>query len=519
MCCCICPSLAFFLSLLCTGANGTGHQQGGVGGHPRQQTGAVGVGSGNGHSAPHVAHGAGNAGAGTGSDALNSPLLAGGHSAGVQLTAAGAGGHGGKVLPGSQFDHTMSSSFDHAASMGMGAPGGAPAGSAHAAAAAGGPQAAAAGGAGSSAMTDTTQCCGGSDDASGKDKRSANGASLNPSLVPDDFELLKVVGKGSFGKVFQVRKKDSGKIYAMKVLKKEQLVKRKQVAHTQTERKVLEEIDHPFIVSLRFAFQTQDKLYMVLDYFTGGELFYHLKANGRFSEELARFYAAEITLALECLHSHTIVYRDLKPENVLLDEEGHIRLTDFGLSKDSISGTTLTHTFCGTPEYLAPEVIQGAGYNKSVDWWSLGTLLYEMITGLPPFFNTNVHVMYERIMRAQLTFPAYVSPDAVSLLTGLLTRDPSRRLGGGLRDAEELKEHPYFRSIDWSKLYHKRLTPPFRPFNKDGITDVSNIDEEFRREVPKDTPVNPSALNKVQFPDFSYQAPEAGLAGEAVPME
>jgi serine/threonine protein kinase len=341
-------------------------------------------------------------------------------------------------------------------------------------------------------------------------RRGRHGANMGSGMTPDDFELLQVVGKGSFGKVFQVRKKDTGKIYAMKVLKKEQLLKRKQVAHTQTERKVLEEIDHPFIVSLRFAFQTHDKLYMVLDYFNGGELFFHLKANGRFSEELARFYAAEIVLAIECLHENTIVYRDLKPENVLLDEEGHIRLTDFGLSKDSISGNTLTHTFCGTPEYLAPEIIHGAGYNKAVDWWSLGTLLYEMLTGLPPFFNTNVHVMYEKIMRATLAFPAYVSPEAQSLLTGLLQRNPQARLGGGPRDALDLKEHPFFAPIDWVKLTRKEVVPPFKPYTKDGVEDISNVPDEFKKEAPKDTPVNPSALKaRVNFPDFSYAAPDA----------
>ena len=298
----------------------------------------------------------------------------------------------------------------------------------------------------------------------------------------------------------------------MKVLKKEVLLKRKQVVHTQTERRILEGITHPFLVSLRFAFQTEDKLYMILDYFTGGELFFHLKSSGRFSEELARFYTAELTLALECLHKNTIVYRDIKPENVLLDEEGHIRLTDFGLSKESITGDTLTHTFCGTPEYLAPEIIHGAGYNTAVDWWSLGTLLYEMLTGLPPFFNTNINVMYEKIMRAPLTFPAYVSADAKSLLAGLLERNPTKRLGGGPRGADEIKEHPFFASIDWNALLEKKVTPPFRPFTKDGATDTSNIDQEFKREAPMDTPMQASALrSRVNFPDFTYVAPETTL--------
>ena len=185
----------------------------------------------------------------------------------------------------------------------------------------------------------------------GQDSFGETFRSTTTSLSVDDFDLLKVIGKGSFGKVMQVRKRDNGKIYAMKVLKKEQLIARKQVAHTKTERKVLEEIHSPFIVALRYAFQTENKLYMILDYFTGGELFFHLKAEGRFSEERARFYAAEIVLALDILHQHTIAYRDLKPENVLLDTEGHVRLTDFGLSKEGITKTNLTHTFCGTPEY------------------------------------------------------------------------------------------------------------------------------------------------------------------------
>jgi serum/glucocorticoid-regulated kinase 2 len=333
-------------------------------------------------------------------------------------------------------------------------------------------------------------------------------------MTVSDFQLLKVVGKGSFGKVMQVKKKDTGAIYAMKVLKKDHLIKRKQVAHTKTERKVLASIDHPFVVSLRFAFQTETKLYMILDYFTGGELFFHLKAQQRFSEELARFYAAEIALALDCLHRNNIVYRDLKPENVLLDNEGHIRLTDFGLSKDSVSRSQLTHTFCGTPEYLAPEVIQGEGYGQGVDWWSLGTLLFEMLTGLPPFFNSNLHVMYEKILRAKLVFPTSVplSADAKSFLQALLERSPSKRLGAG--GVDEIKRHPFFRGLNWDALLAKTLVPPFRPKTVDGAEDVTNVDEEFKNEEAKDTPCLPSTLrSKVDgsFQGFTFAGNEGSL--------
>lgn len=338
---------------------------------------------------------------------------------------------------------------------------------------------------------------------------SAFGATISQKLTVNDFELLTVVGKGSFGKVMQVRKKDTNKIYAMKVLKKQNLVARKQVAHTITERRVLEEIDHPFIVSLRYAFQTDDKLYMILDYFTGGELFFHLKNEGKFSEDRARLYAAEIACALDCLHNNNIIYRDLKPENILLDDEGHIRLTDFGLSKESIQDGTLAHTFCGTPEYLAPEVLQGQGHGKAVDWWSLGTLLFEMLTGLPPFYNQNVNIMYEKILRAKLTFPAYLSPEAKSLLAGLIERDVSKRLGSGPTGTAEIKNHPFFAKIDWEKLWRKEYDPPFKP-NVSSEADVSNVDDEFKKEAPKDTPVQGSQLgsvanqSKMAFPGFTY---------------
>eukprot|EP00455_Lapot_gusevi_P054030 TRINITY_DN855_c0_g1_i4.p1 TRINITY_DN855_c0_g1~~TRINITY_DN855_c0_g1_i4.p1 ORF type:complete len:419 (+),score=117.03 TRINITY_DN855_c0_g1_i4:104-1360(+) len=344
--------------------------------------------------------------------------------------------------------------------------------------------------------------------------KARSGVQISNKLTVNDFELLVVVGKGSFGKVMQVRKKDTGKIYAMKVLKKENLIKRKQVAHTITERRVLEEIDHPFVVSLRYAFQTEDKLYMILDYFTGGELFYHLKNEGKFSEERARLYAAEIILALECLHANGIIYRDLKPENILLDNEGHIRLTDFGLSKDSIKGESLAHTFCGTPEYLAPEVLQGQGHGKAVDWWSLGTLLYEMLTGLPPFYNQNLNLMYQKILTDPLTFPDSLSPAAQSLLAGLIERNVAARLGSGSTDAEELKSHPFFQGLDWGKVYRKEYEPPFKPFTAHGEFDTSNIDDEFKREIPRDTPVQPSKLDpaaKIQFPGFTYVPDEENL--------
>jgi serine/threonine protein kinase len=205
-------------------------------------------------------------------------------------------------------------------------------------------------------------------------------------LTLDDFELLCVIGRGSFGKVLQVKKKDNGKIYAMKILNKKHLIARKQVAHTKTERKVLQSITHPFIVNLIYAFQTEAKLYMVLEFFNGGELFFHLKNQGKFNDERASFYAAQVVLAFEHLHKRNIIYRDLKPENVLLDDQGYVKITDFGLSKEMTSPTELTHTFCGTPEYLAPEVILGNGYGQPIDWWSLGALTFEMLTGLVSIF-------------------------------------------------------------------------------------------------------------------------------------
>jgi len=327
----------------------------------------------------------------------------------------------------------------------------------------------------------------------------------NQKVTKDDFELLNVIGKGSFGKVMQVKKKDDGKIYAMKVLRKEAIIARKQVAHTRAEKSILQKIQHPFIVKLHFAFQTKDKLYMILDYINGGELFYHLKKEGRFPEIRVKFYAAEIVCAIAHLHSLQIVYRDLKPENILIDMEGHICITDFGLSKE-IKPEEGTHTFCGTPEYLAPEVLKGQGHGTAVDWWSLGTLIYEMLTGLPPFYSQNINIMYQKILNGELRFPSYVSPDAQSLLEGLLTRDVEKRLGS------EVKKHPFFKDIDWEKLEKREMEPPFKPKVKSD-TDTSQIDSVFLVEKAQDSLVENHLSETIQrdnaFDDFTYVAPTA----------
>eukprot|EP00727_Mastigamoeba_balamuthi_P007367 m51a1_g3250 putative protein kinase 2 (416) ;mRNA; f:150136-152186 len=321
-------------------------------------------------------------------------------------------------------------------------------------------------------------------------------------VTAQDFQLLKVVGKGSFGKVMQVRKKDDGKVYAMKVLNKQAIISRNQVTHTKSEKNILQMIEHPFIVGLHYAFQTPGKLYMILDYVNGGELFYHLKKEGRFPEPRVKFYAAEITLALAHLHELDIVYRDLKPENILIDLNGHVVITDFGLSKQIVEASG-THTFCGTPEYLAPEVLRGQGHGTPVDWWSLGTLVFEMLTGLPPFYSSNTNVMYQKILTGDLRIPPEVSisPEGRSIIAALLERDPAARLGGA-----DVKRHPWFAGVDWQAMLEKRVPPPWVPPVADKM-DTTQIDPAFTAEVPHDSPPDPSALagSDATFDGFTFQ--------------
>jgi serum/glucocorticoid-regulated kinase 2 len=322
-----------------------------------------------------------------------------------------------------------------------------------------------------------------------------------------DFDLLKVLGRGAFGKVMQVKKKSDGKIYAMKILKKGAIVARNQVEHTKAERTILQQLQHPFLMTLRFAFQSKDKLYLVLDYFQGGELFFHLKSQRRFSEDVARLYVAEIALAFGHLHSLGVIYRDLKPENILLDDSGHVCLTDFGLAKEMEAGDK-AHTFCGTPEYLAPEIVQALGHDKAVDWWSLGILLYELTVGIPPFYSQNVNEMYNKIQHGVLRFPPFLSEGCKQLIIGLLNRDPKKRMGSE-NDVEDLKAHAFFMGQpewNWDKVYNKEFEAPFKP-NVSGEDDTSNFDEEFLREPVVDSVVAGSQLDQqgADFGNFTFQ--------------
>lgn len=330
---------------------------------------------------------------------------------------------------------------------------------------------------------------------------------LGHKLGVDDFAVLRVIGKGSFGKVMVVMKKDSGRIYALKVLNKAHLNERGEIQHTLSERKILEKISNPFLVSLKFSFQTPEKVYLILDYVAGGELFVHLQKEGCFSEERSRFYAAMLILALECLHTHNIIYRDLKPENILFDMNGYIKLTDFGLCKENVGKDEKTKTFCGTPEYMAPEILQQQGYGMEVDWWTVGTLLFEMLTGLPPFYDENTQLMYQKILFDQLKFPDECSPSSRTLITGLLQRNPERRLGK--KSIDEIKTHPFFAAISWEDLLAKRVKPPWKPSLTSAL-DTSNFDPEFTRMKPIDTPVAPSMLAQSiqdQFLGFTFADP------------
>ncbi|CAL8361083.1 unnamed protein product [Merluccius merluccius] len=332
------------------------------------------------------------------------------------------------------------------------------------------------------------------------------------NIRPECFELLRVLGKGGYGKVFQVRKvvgAASGKIFAMKVLKKAMIVRNaKDTAHTKAERNILEEVKHPFIVDLIYAFQTGGKLYLILEYLSGGELFMQLEREGIFMEDTACFYLAEISMALGHLHQKGIIYRDLKPENIMLNSHGHVKLTDFGLCKESIHDGTVTHTFCGTIEYMAPEILMRSGHNRAVDWWSLGALMYDMLTGAPPFTGENRKKTIDKILKCKLNLPPYLTQEARDLLKRLLKRNASSRLGAATGDATEVQAHPFFRHINWDDLLARKVEPPFKPFLQ-SAEDVSQFDSKFTSQTPVDSPDDSTLSESANqaFLGFTYVAP------------
>ncbi|XP_047668219.1 ribosomal protein S6 kinase alpha-2 isoform X2 [Tachysurus fulvidraco] len=329
---------------------------------------------------------------------------------------------------------------------------------------------------------------------------------------PSQFELLKVLGQGSYGKVFLVRKikgSDTGQLYAMKVLKKATLKVRDRV-RSKMERDILAEVNHPFIVKLHYAFQTEGKLYLILDFLRGGDLFTRLSKEVMFTEEDVKFYLAELALALDHLHSLGIIYRDLKPENILLDEEGHIKITDFGLSKEAIDHDKRAYSFCGTIEYMAPEVVNRRGHTQSADWWSFGVLMFEMLTGSLPFQGKDRKETMALILKAKLGMPQFLSPEVQSLLRSLFKRNPTNRLGAGPDGVEEIKRHHFFANIDWNKLYRKEIKPPFKPA-VGRPEDTFHFDPEFTSRTPTDSPGVPPSANAHQlFRGFSFVASNLG---------
>lgn len=325
----------------------------------------------------------------------------------------------------------------------------------------------------------------------------------------DDFNFLAVLGKGNFGKVMLAEEKYNKELYAIKVLKKEFIIENDEVESTRSEKRVFQAANrerHPFLVGLHSCFQTETRVYFVMEYVSGGDLMLHIQRE-QFSERRAKFYACEVLLALEYFHKNNIVYRDLKLDNILLGLDGHIKIADYGLCKEDMGYGATTNTFCGTPEFMAPEILREQKYGRAVDWWAFGVLIYEMLLGQSPFRGDDEDEIFDAILEDEILYPHNMSRDSVSVLQKLLTRDPEKRLGSGRSDAEEIKRHPFFKGVDWEAIINKRIPPPFLP-SISSATDTSNFDEEFTREVPVLTPVHTvlDAADQEEFRGFSYVA-------------
>ena len=305
----------------------------------------------------------------------------------------------------------------------------------------------------------------------------------NIKMTFSDYEPLKLLGRGSFGEVLLVRLKASKNLYAMKILNKNLLKIKGQQAHTMTERNLMVKINSPFIVNIKSAFQDDTKLYIVSEFMQGGDMFYHMH-DGQiiiFNNEKTKFYIMELVLSLEALHNHKMVYRDLKPENILLDSKGHVKLTDFGLSKILDEGNDKAFTICGTPQYLAPEILLRKGYDKAVDWWSLGCVMFEMLAGKLPFAIKRGAKMSIKIYDQEVQYPNSMNKDAKDFIQKLLTINPSERLGSGPNGIEDIKNHPFFKGINWKDAEMQKIKPPFIPKLK-SETDLRYFDTMFTEE-------------------------------------
>ncbi|NP_001036923.1 atypical protein kinase C [Bombyx mori] len=335
----------------------------------------------------------------------------------------------------------------------------------------------------------------------------------------DDFELIRVIGRGSYAKVLMVELKRTKRIYAMKVIKKALVTDDEDIDWVQTEKHVFETAsNHPFLVDLHSCFQTPSRLFFVIEFVRGGDLMFHMQRQRRLPEKHARFYAAEISLALHFLHERGVIYRDLKLDNVLLDHEGRIKLTDYGMCKEGVRPGDTTSTFCGTPNYIAPEILRGEEYGFSVDWWALGVLTYEMLAGRSPFDiaqaadnpdqNTEDY-LFQVILEKTIRIPRSLSVKAASVLKGFLNTNPVERLGCGENGFLDIVNHPFFKSIEWEMLEQKQVVPPFKP-RLEGERDLANFPPEFTDEPVHLTPDNESVIADIdqsEFEGFEYVNP------------
>ncbi|CAN0900725.1 Serine/threonine-protein kinase AtPK2/AtPK19 [Linum grandiflorum] len=375
-----------------------------------------------------------------------------------------------------------------------------------------------------------------------KEDGGEDGSNSYGRIGPGDFEILRMVGQGAFGKVFLVKRKkqklgNGDGIFAMKVMRKDNIIKKNHVDYMRAERDILTKVVHPFIVQLRYSFQTKTKLYLILDFINGGHLFFHLYRQRIFrysnistlssslnycahicimcssmsmsSEDQARLYAAEIVSAVSHLHDCGIVHRDLKPENILLDVDGHVMLTDFGLAKE-IDESSRSNSMCGTTEYMAPEILLAKGHNKDADWWSVGILLYEMLGGQPPYTHQNRKKLQEKIIKEKIKLPPLISSEGHSLLKGLLQKDPSKRLGNGPGGGDDIKHHKWFKSINWKKLEARELQPKFVPVVS-GKECTSNFDKCWTSMPVDDSPASTPTAGE-HFQGYTYVAPNPWLS-------